>query len=219
MLKPAKNQGLQTGRIVKYYPNAEGGGLGMIRAERLNDLIFFRRLDYQGRGEPKVGMTVEFSLGWEEEERYALAVRPLREEPLRRVLLKRFVRLSALPLGLALYGGLYLLVKAHYLPASFYNWYFGAGLLSLLLYGWDKWQAALNGPRISEDWLHLLDFCGGWPGALVGQFFFRHKLNSLRFQLNYWATVLANVALVAALLYSEPGRNLLRWLLQLGARF
>ncbi|MEZ6132647.1 MAG: DUF1294 domain-containing protein [Planctomycetaceae bacterium] len=48
--------------------------------------------------------------------------------------------------------------------------------LAFVAYGWDKWRAARETSRIPEKRLHLLAILGGWPGAVLGQKWFRHKM-------------------------------------------
>jgi uncharacterized membrane protein YsdA (DUF1294 family) len=48
-------------------------------------------------------------------------------------------------------------------------------LVSFLVYGWDKRAAKMDGRRVPEKTLHLLAFFCGWPGAIFGQSFWRHK--------------------------------------------
>ena len=68
--------------------------------------------------------------------------------------------LALLPLGAALWLGL-----------DGQQWWPLAVLLSMSLltvaaYAWDKRQAVRGEWRIPESRLHLLELCGGWPGAL-----------------------------------------------------
>lgn len=76
-----------------------------------------------------------------------------------------------------------------------------ASLLSLVLYAWDKRQAARSGWRVPEKRLHLLSLLGGWPGALIGQRLFRHKTVKTRFRAVFWLTALAHVLGVGGLTY------------------
>ncbi len=68
-------------------------------------------------------------------------------------------------------------------------------------YGWDKWKAEREGHRISEKKLHLLAFAGGWPGAVAGQQWFRHKTLKPVFRTILVLTVLLHVAVVATLCF------------------
>ncbi len=47
--------------------------------------------------------------------------------------------------------------------------------LALAAFGWDKRKAGRDGRRIPEKTLYLLAALGGWPGAVMGQRWFRHK--------------------------------------------
>lgn len=56
-------------------------------------------------------------------------------------------------------------------------------LLSLALYGWDKYCAKKRRRRIPEAVLLSVAAIGGAAGALVGMFAFHHKTNKLKFNL------------------------------------
>lgn len=71
-------------------------------------------------------------------------------------------------------------------------------VLAFAFYGFDKRQAKKNGNRIRERTLQWLAALGGWPGALLGQQFFRHKTQKLRFRLVFWLIVLGHVPLMLA---------------------
>jgi len=58
--------------------------------------------------------------------------------------------------------------------------------ITFILYGYDKAQARSFGWRVSEKTLHVFEFFGGWPGALIGQHFFRHKTAKLSYQITFW---------------------------------
>jgi uncharacterized membrane protein YsdA (DUF1294 family) len=65
-----------------------------------------------------------------------------------------------------------------------------------IVYGFDKLVARRGGKRVRERTLHLLALCGGWPGALAGQWVFRHKRRNRTFQVDFWLTVLFNILLL-----------------------
>ena len=78
------------------------------------------------------------------------------------------------------------------------------GLLSpaaFCAYGWDKWKAEREGRRIPEKTLHVLAFAGGWPGAVAGQQWFRHKTLKPVFRTVLLSTVLLHVVVVATLYF------------------
>ena len=81
-----------------------------------------------------------------------------------------------------------------------------ASLVTLLAYGLDKRRAQRGGRRVPEATLHLLELCGGWPGALVAQQLFRHK----RRKASYLAVFAAIVALHLALIGLLWGDEILR---------
>ena len=60
----------------------------------------------------------------------------------------------------------------------------------------------VRGLRIPERTLHTLAFCGGWPGALLGQRHFRHKRQKLSFLVVFWALVALHVMVIAGLVYT-----------------
>ncbi len=73
--------------------------------------------------------------------------------------------------------------------------------LSFALYGFDKRRARVAGRRVSEQTLHLLAFMGGWPGAFLGQQYFRHKTQKASFLITFWLIACLHVAVVASLTY------------------
>ena len=61
-------------------------------------------------------------------------------------------------------------------PVSLYTLLLtGTGIVTFLLYGFDKMQAKRNGGRVPEIILHLLVLAGGFIGGWLGRFVFRHK--------------------------------------------
>ncbi|MOA42630.1 hypothetical protein D3C78_1646950 [compost metagenome] len=63
-------------------------------------------------------------------------------------------------------------------------------------------MAALrNRWRTPERTLHWLALLGGWPGAMLAQYWFRHKSTKPAFRRWFWATVLGNGALLGCGLY------------------
>lgn len=64
-----------------------------------------------------------------------------------------------------------------------------AAPVTFAAYYWDKRQAVLQGYRIPERTLHLLELFGGWPTAFIAQRVLRHKCKKLRYQIVYFAIV------------------------------
>jgi len=76
------------------------------------------------------------------------------------------------------------------------------GVLSILLfavYAVDKSAARAGRWRISERNLLLIGLLGGWPGGVIAQQVLRHKTRKRSFQWAFWATVVANAAVVLIL--------------------
>lgn len=78
--------------------------------------------------------------------------------------------------------------------------YLLGSIVSFVLYACDKSAAGTRRRRTPENTLHAIDFLGGWPGALVAQHWFRHKTAKPSFQLVFWITVVANLAVMAWLM-------------------
>ena len=75
-------------------------------------------------------------------------------------------------------------------------------LITFVLYGWDKRQAKNDGWRVPEIRLHTLAFLGGWPGAMIGQNYFRHKTQKLSFKVMTWAAALFHLIGFGYVVYS-----------------
>ncbi|MNT28801.1 hypothetical protein D3C72_1645120 [compost metagenome] len=79
--------------------------------------------------------------------------------------------------------------------------------LTLAVYAIDKAAARTGRRRIRERTLHLLALAGGWPGALLGQQWLRHKSVKADFRAVFWLTAGVNVA-VFVLLCTPAGTSL-----------
>lgn len=67
--------------------------------------------------------------------------------------------------------------------------YGGMSLLTIWAYKQDKRISQLGGWRTCERTLHLLETCGGWPGALLAQWCYRYKLRKFSYQMVFWLIV------------------------------
>ena len=81
------------------------------------------------------------------------------------------------------------------------HWYLpviaALSLTTFVLYYFDK-RAAIRGTRRTpENSLHILSILGGWPGAFLAQWIFRHKSSKAGFQLVFWMSVTVNVMIMA----------------------
>ena len=82
--------------------------------------------------------------------------------------------------------------------------YLVLSIITLLVYGKDKWAAKRQAWRTPERTLHLLALLGGWPGALVGQKLFSHKKSKISFKRIFWLTVVGNVLIVFGIFQIDP---------------
>ena len=81
-------------------------------------------------------------------------------------------------------------------------WVMVMSVIAFLMYGWDKRQAKTKGWRVPEKRLHALAFLGGWPGAMFGRTYFRHKTQKNEFKIMTWLAAGLHVALVVWYFYS-----------------
>lgn len=61
--------------------------------------------------------------------------------------------------------------------------------ITILYYAEDKRRALQHQWRISNFYLHCFEIMGGWPGALLAQNEYRHKLRRGAYQYGFWAIV------------------------------
>lgn len=97
-----------------------------------------------------------------------------------------------------------LLVLAYTLIWSSPQWLWpGYALMSVLtfaLYSQDKWAAKHGRWRVAEKNLQTMALLGGWPGAVLGQQWLRHKSSKTEFQLQFWLLVFVHIAVMLWLL-------------------
>ena len=75
-------------------------------------------------------------------------------------------------------------------------WLLAVNLVTILVYGYDKWVAGSNLTRVPERVLLVLALVGGTPGALLGMRVFHHKTSKESFRLKFWAVMLVQVVMV-----------------------
>lgn len=78
----------------------------------------------------------------------------------------------------------------------YFIWLASLSILTFLLYGYDKAQARLSGPRVPENVLHLLALAGGFPGGWAGRLVFRHKTRKRVFTLILSISTLLHLGLI-----------------------
>lgn len=75
--------------------------------------------------------------------------------------------------------------------------YLISGAVAAAAYAADKWAAEHGRRRVAERTLHLLGLVGGWPGAALARWAFRHKTRKRRFVLLFRVTALVNCGALA----------------------
>lgn len=91
------------------------------------------------------------------------------------------------------------LTAAGILPLPLLVVYLATGLAAAAAYAADKRAAEQGRRRVAEKTLHLLGLVGGWPGAALAQWAFRHKTRKRRFVIAFRFTALINCAALALL--------------------
>jgi uncharacterized membrane protein YsdA (DUF1294 family) len=69
-------------------------------------------------------------------------------------------------------------------------------LITLIIFGYDKFLATNHKKRISENMLLSVTFFGGTIGTLLGMLIFRHKISKRSFLLKFAFVVLIQVVLI-----------------------
>ncbi|MFT5879845.1 MAG: uncharacterized membrane protein YsdA (DUF1294 family) [Moritella sp.] len=72
-------------------------------------------------------------------------------------------------------------------------------VITLVVYGRDKWAAKHQRWRTAERTLHLLALLGGWPGAILAQKVFTHKTSKSAFQRLFLLSVLCNLLMLGVI--------------------
>ncbi|MBL1241514.1 MAG: DUF1294 domain-containing protein [OCS116 cluster bacterium] len=79
--------------------------------------------------------------------------------------------------------------------------YLFMSLVCFVLFFIDKKRSEANGWRIGEYYLHLVELLGGWPGALLGQKFIRHKTKKTSYKIILWLIILVHIILWGYFIY------------------
>ena len=76
----------------------------------------------------------------------------------------------------------------------FLIYFFAINIITLILFGIDKWKAVHGKWRISEAALLALACIGGSLGALFGMLIFRHKIRKAKFTVGIPVIMAAQIA-------------------------
>ena len=171
---------VHTGKI-KLWHNDKG--FGWLDADGRKIFLHWRDFTEKHK-RPEVGDVIRFEIG-EDTKKRPCAVRATHVNDGGRirptniivlVLLLFFPICALLDCGLSLHSALIAVALL-----STYTYY---------AYADDKRRARLHGWRLSEQYLHILELIGGWPGAYIAQRRLRHKVSKPMYQLIFWAIVI-----------------------------
>jgi len=73
-------------------------------------------------------------------------------------------------------------------------------LITLLVWGYDKFSSMKNSSRVSEINLLLGVFLGGTLGGILGIFIFRHKISKKSFLLKFFGVVVLQLIILRFIL-------------------
>ena len=81
--------------------------------------------------------------------------------------------------------------------SAYLAWIATLSIVTFVWYGYDKGQSKRDGQRVPESILHLLALLGGFPGAWLGRWIFRHKTHKGFFILVLVASTILHLFLVS----------------------
>lgn len=204
---------METPGVISHWNDDKG--FGFIRPKTGGNEVFLHISVFQGDRRPQVGDEVSFvadtgskdAKGRIRAEQARLAglategpvAQPVEEDRRWWKSKTRLVFLAAL-CGPPILGSLWMFFLSSYW--LFLLMYPGASLVAFFLY-WEDKRSALRGTwRTSEAALHGVEFCGGWPGALIAQQVFRHKNRKRSYQVVFWLIVGAHHLVLVPLYFA-----------------
>jgi len=188
-------------------------GFGFITPENGGERLFAHISAYQGRGRPSASRKVVYSQTKDEKGRLRAASFQYAGVARHRASFATGVWVALL-IAAAVIGAISALYLQSYVPLLLPVAYGVMSLITFLMYAVDKGAAESGNRRIPEGRLHLFELLCGWPGALVGQQFFRHKTRKTSFQVAFWFNVILNLAVIGWLLV-WPGAEFARQVLEI----
>jgi uncharacterized membrane protein YsdA (DUF1294 family)/cold shock CspA family protein len=193
--------GRYTGRIVRW---EDERGYGFVAPDGGGGEVFVHVRDV-GRGRPRVGDELAFSMGQDKHGRpcavrgalgggasYGGASTGRTALAWYNAALLFFVVLAGVGLTEKLHGGVVLV----YLVLS---------VVAFCTYAADKSAARKGGWRVSEPTLHFWALLGGWPGAIIAQQWLRHKSAKKAFRATFYFTVALNCVVLGLVVWFGAG--------------
>ncbi|TKV68052.1 DUF1294 domain-containing protein [Marinobacter panjinensis] len=178
-------------------------GFGFITPENGGERLFAHISAYQGRGRPSASCKVVYAQTKDEKGRLRAASFQYAGVARHRAAAAAAAATGAwvsLLIAAAVGGAVSVLYLQGYVPLLLPVAYGVMSLVTFLMYAVDKGAAESGNRRVPEGRLHLFELLCGWPGALVGQQFFRHKTRKTSFQVAFWFNVILNLAVLGWLL-------------------
>lgn len=177
----------QRGTIVTW---KEDKGFGFITpADGGNDVFVHASSLPPSQKRPAINATVTYTLAYDNQQRpRAINVQFDHESIADLILPTIVVGVFFIGLGLATVG---LRISPLIFP-----FYLILSIITFFVYGIDKANATQGRRRIAEKNLHLLELLGGWPGALVAQWYHHHKNRKQSYRVVYWLMVVLNLTVL-----------------------
>lgn len=183
-------------------------GFGFITPENGGQRLFAHISAYQGRGRPSASRKVVYAPTKDEKGRLRAARFQYAGVARHSAAVAPGVWVALL-IAAVVGGAISVLYLQGYVPVFLPAAYGVMSLITFLMYAVDKGAAESGNRRVPEGRLHLFELLCGWPGALVGQQFFRHKTRKTSFQVSFWFNVILNLVVLCWLLV-WPGADFAR---------
>lgn len=181
----------------------DGKGYGFITPLQGGERVFIHITALKNRSRrPQLNEIVTYQLSADKQGRKCAANATLVGDRLvkKRQSKTNHIRFIVAILALAFIGASFL---SGQIPIYALLLYVAASFITFLLYWKDKTAAKNKAWRTEEQTLHLLSLIGGWPGALIAQEKFRHKIRKNSFKAIFWITVFLNIVAYIAYLNKE----------------
>ncbi len=168
----------------------EAKGFGFIKPKRGGTGVFFHISNVANKSyRPSKNTTVTYTLSYDDQQRPRADNVEFTSTPTYPSLLPAFM--SGLFLVILVITTL-MLNKPLWIPVV----YVVISSITFFVYYFDKTSAMRHEQRVPEIALHALECIGGWPGALIAQYYYRHKIKKFSYLAMYWVLVIVNVGVL-----------------------